>query len=120
LAATYAPVRPELFWLALAALGLCGALGAALLPALARALDRAVSGVRVRRVSGATLAALLALVFALTGPAGVLVLGVSSAIGCIPVLWGARRMNAMGVLLVPMLVNVAGLGALVAGWLGLG
>ena len=43
----------------------------------------------------------------------------SDRIGLIPVLWGSRRMNAMGVLLLPIALNMAGAGDTVARWLGL-
>jgi hypothetical protein len=42
-----------------------------------------------------------------------LIATVATGIGLIPVLWGSRRMNCMGVLL------LAGVGSRVAGWLGL-
>jgi TctA family transporter len=55
----------------------------------------------------------------MTGPGGLLVLAVATGIGLIPVLWGSRRMNGMGVLLLPIALNMAGVGDAVAEWLGL-
>jgi len=37
----------------------------------------------------------------------------------IPVLWGSRRMNCMGVLLLPIALNMVGAGDVVARFLGL-
>ena len=54
-----------------------------------------------------------------TGPAGLLIAAVATGIGLIPVLWGSRRMNCMGVLLLPIALNMIGAGSVVAGWLGL-
>jgi TctA family transporter len=44
---------------------------------------------------------------------------VATGIGLIPVLWGSRRMNTMGVLLLPIALSMSGAGAWVAGALGL-
>jgi TctA family transporter len=43
----------------------------------------------------------------------------ATGIGLIPVAFGCRRMNCMGVLLVPITLNMAGVGASVAHVLGL-
>jgi putative membrane protein len=55
----------------------------------------------------------------MTGWAGLLVCLVAGGIGLIPVLWGSRRMHCMGVLLLPIALNMAGVGDVIAGWLGL-
>ena len=39
--------------------------------------------------------------------------------GLIPVAFGCRKMNCVGVLLAPITLNMAGVGANVAHWLGL-
>jgi putative membrane protein len=55
----------------------------------------------------------------ITGPSGLLITAVATGIGLIPALWGSRRMNAMGILLLPLTLNMAGVGDNVARWLGL-
>jgi putative membrane protein len=72
-----------------------------------------------RWLSVATLAVLLTIVTVMTGPGGLLIAAVATGIGLIPVLWGSRRMNCMGVLLLPITLNMFGVGGTVAGWLGL-
>ena len=62
---------------------------------------------------------LVGVVLAVTGWGGLLVAAVATAIGLLPVMWGSRRMNCMGVLLLPLTLQMAGLGTIVAGWLGL-
>ncbi len=62
---------------------------------------------------------LLAIVVGMTGWGGLLICAVATGIGLIPVLWGSRRMNCMGVLLLPIGLNMIGVGSTVAGWLGL-
>ena len=44
------------------------------------------------------------LVYLFTGPFGVLILGVATAIGLLPVEWGVRRSHCMGVLLLPIML----------------
>ena len=53
------------------------------------------------------------------GLAGLVVMAVATSIGLIPLIAGGRRLNCLGVLLVPVTLNVIGLGAVIAGWLGL-
>jgi len=62
---------------------------------------------------------LVGLVLALTGWGGLLIAAVGTGIGLLPVMWGSRRVNCMGVLLVPVTLQMAGLGTTVAGLLGL-
>ena len=71
-----------------------------------------------RRISAATLVVLVGIVLALTGWSGLLVAVVATGIGLLPVMWGSRRMNCMGVLLVPLTLSLVGLGPVAAGWLG--
>jgi TctA family transporter len=65
------------------------------------------------------LVALLGVVTGTTGWGGLLMCVVATGIGLIPVLWGSRRMNCMGVLLLPIALNMTEVGGVVAGWLGL-
>ena len=52
-------------------------------------------------------------------PKGLAVMGVGAAIGLIPILAGGRRMNCLGVILLPITLNVIGLGPTIAKFLGL-
>ena len=115
----YVPYTPQEYALAVAAVALCGALAFTLFLWSSRAAAALVGQVDYRWISWATLAALLALVVAMTGWAGLGIALVATGIGLIPVLFHSRRMNCMGVLLVPALLSMAGLGPTVAGWLGL-
>jgi TctA family transporter len=44
---------------------------------------------------------------------------VATGIGLIPVLFGSRRLNCLGVLLLPIACNMSGVGESVAAFLGL-
>jgi putative membrane protein len=115
----YEAHRPATYWVAVSSMLLCGVLAFVLLLWLSRGAIQLLARVDYRRVSAATLFVLLAVVWAFCGWIGLLVALVATGIGLLPVFWGARRMNCMGVLLLPLTLNLAGMGPAVAGWLGL-
>jgi putative membrane protein len=110
---------PQTYYLAVAAVVLSGVLSFFLLLLATRLAIKLVARVHYRWISLGTLAVLLAIVIGMTGWGGLLICAVATGIGLIPVLWGSRRMNCMGVLLLPIALNMAGAGGTVAGWLGL-
>ena len=61
---------------------------------------------------------MIALVGWITGWQGLVILLVATVIGMIPNLWHTRRISLLAVLLVPMFLNMAGVGTDVARWLG--
>jgi putative membrane protein len=115
----YRPHTAETYWVAIAAALVCGALAFGLLLWLSRAAGWLVGRVDYRWISAGTLALLIGMVAALTGWGGLLITVIATAIGLLPVMWGARRTNCMGVLLLPLTLQMAGLGTTVASWLGL-
>jgi TctA family transporter len=54
-----------------------------------------------------------------TGWEGLAIMTVGVGIGLIPVLYGSRRLNCLGILLLPIGCNMSGFGQTVATWLGL-
>lgn len=119
LSAFYMPYAPTTYWVAVAGMLLAGSWAFVLLLWLSRASAWLVTCVDYRCISAITLVLLVGFVLAFTGWAGLLVAMVATGIGLVPVLWGSRRMNCMGVLLLPLIVQWTGLGPSVAGWLGL-
>ena len=115
----YAPSGPHDYYMALAALAWAGAVALLLVLPLARGLLRLIGRCGYRPVSIVALALLVLLVALMTGGMGVAVLLVGTGLGLIPVLYGSRRMNCLGVILLPMACNMSGFGPVVAGWLGL-
>jgi putative membrane protein len=115
----YTPYTPETYWLAMATVLICGALAFLMLLWLSRGAIWLVTRVDYRWISVGTLVLLAGIVLALTGWEGLVIAVVATGIGLLPVMWGSRRMNCMGVLLLPLTLNLAGLGPTVAGWLGL-
>lgn len=78
-----------------------------------------VHEVDFRDLYWAALALITSIVAALTGFPGLFTMLVGTAVGCIPVFFHARRSNCMGVLLIPITLNMAGLGDDVAALFGL-
>ncbi len=115
----YTAVTPDSYWLAVACLALSGALSFLILIGLGRALVSIIPRIDHRLVAAGTLTLLIAIVLAATGLGGLAVAVVAAAIGLIPVFWRTRRMHCLGVLLLPVTLNMAGWGGMVAKWLGL-
>jgi putative membrane protein len=115
----YVPHTPEEYWLSIAAMVLCCAFASVLLLWLSRLAIVAISRISYFWISWGTLVLLTALIGGLTGWGGLLIMLAATGIGLIPVMFHSRRMNCMGVLLVPALLNMAGLGPAAAQWLGL-
>jgi putative membrane protein len=119
LSTVYASGTPRIYVTAIAAVACAGAVSFFLLLWFSRAAIALLRRMDYRWISAATLALLVTFVLAWTGPGGLLVTLAATGIGLIPVAFGCRKMNGMGVLLVPITLNIAGVGAVVAHWLGL-
>jgi putative membrane protein len=115
----YSAYTPERYYWATAAVLLAGVTSFFLSLGFARLVIGLTSRVSYRLMSWVTLGILLGVVLTMTGFGGLAVCAVATGIGLIPVLWGSRRMNAMGVLLLPIALNMAGAGDAVAKLLGL-
>ncbi len=119
LSSLWSSYTPQTYYIATAAVMLTGILSFFLLLLMTRVTIKLVSKVHYRWVSLGTLAVLLVIVVGMTGWGGLLICAVATGIGFIPVLWGSRRMNCMGVLLLPIALNTVGAGSIVAKWLRL-
>lgn len=136
LSTIWRPYGPQFFYQAAAAVLLAGTLAFLALLESAKAVARLAGQVNYRAVSAGVLAFILMVVWAVpalgewahthdgmaalqAGLAGLAACAVAAGIGLIPVLWGARRMNAMGLLLLPIALNMVGVGPTLAKWLGL-
>lgn len=104
---------------ALVSVAIAGAVSLLLAGPLCRAVLWAIERVSYRRLSVAALGVIALLVVGMTGWRGLLVCGVATGIGLLPVLHGSRRMNCLGVILLPIACNMSGVGARIAEWMGL-
>ena len=107
------------YWEAVGCMAICGSLAFFLLLLLARPLAQFTARIDTRVLSLVTLGFLLLMVGGFGGWGGLAVTAVATGIGLIPVVWGSRRMNCMGVLLLPITLNMLGMSAPLARWLGL-
>jgi putative membrane protein len=107
------------YLLVLGCIALSGALSFLLLSPLARFVLWLSKRIHYRTLSAIALLIMLVLVVAITGWPGVALMLVGAGIGLIPVLFGSRRLNCLGVLLLPMACNLSGFGPVVAAFLGL-
>ncbi len=117
LATIYTPQGAGLYYLSVAMIVVCGVLSFFLLLVYARFAIWLIEKINYRYISIATLFLLVALVYFFTGLGGIAIMLIATPIGWLPVLWGSRRLNCLGVLLVPITLNLAGLGPMVAQWL---
>ncbi len=110
---------PRTYLLAVAAVLFSGLLSFFSLMLMARVAIQLVSVVSYRWINLGTLIALLIVLMTTTGWGGLLICIVATGIGLIPLLWGSRRVNGMGVLLLPLALNMVGWGGAIARSLGL-
>jgi len=115
----YTSYTPERYYWATAVVMVCGVVAFLLSLGFTRVVIALTRRVSYRVLSWGTLVVLVIVVFAMTGVGGLAICAVATGIGLIPVLWGSRRMNAMGVLLLPIALNMIGAAEGVAGFLGL-
>jgi len=107
------------YLLLLGSLSLSSALAYLLIEPVARGTVRMLGRMDVRIPSAIALLVMTGLVAGLTGPAGLFIMAVATGIGLLPVLFGSRRLNCLGVLLLPLACNMSGFGPRIAIWLGL-
>ena len=96
-----------------------GALAFGLLYVFVHLTAASIHRLNARWLAITAMAIATAITFGFTGLSGVGVMVVATFIGLIPVLVGGRRMNCLGVILLPLACNMSGVGAAVARWLGL-
>jgi len=107
------------YWLCVGAAALGTAFCLAILAPLTGIMVRLINRCSYRRIATLGLLLVVAAVVSLTGPVGVFVMLVAGGIGLVPMLFGSRRLNCLGVILLPLACAMSGIGARVAGWLGL-
>ena len=119
LSSLYVPYGWRIYWLAVASVALGGIVAFGALYLLLHGAVRMSSRTNTRLVAAVALVLAVCVTLAFTGLTGVPVMAVAGCIGLIPILVGGRRMDCLGILLVPMTLNFIGAGPAVAQWLGL-
>jgi putative membrane protein len=114
----FVPETAEQYYLISGVIALAGAASMALLPFYARMCGAITQKVDFRHISLASMVLLTAIVWGVTGWRGVVMMLVATALGLVPNFWHTRRIPLLAVLLVPVSLNMAGVGSKVAIWLG--
>ncbi len=115
----YVPYTKYDYYMVLAAVAIAGACAYLLMSPLTKFVLKLIGKFGHNIISiVAALVVFLVVVF-ITGWAGVLIMLTATGIGLLPVLFGARRMNCLGIILLPVACMMSGCGAAVATWLGL-
>ncbi|MBI3272921.1 MAG: tripartite tricarboxylate transporter permease [Planctomycetes bacterium] len=115
----FVPETDQQFYLVGGIIAMTGAVALLGLPVFSRFCGWLASRVSFKAISGVGLAILVAIVAGVTGWAGLFLLAVSTVLGILPNLWDTRRVNLLAVLLVPICLNMAGVGNKVVRWLGI-
>ncbi len=115
----YTPATFADYWMVIGSILISGGLSFLMLILFSKAMVKVVERVNHRYLSIVTSAIVVAVVYAITSWPGLLIMVVATGIGMIPVFFHSRRMNCMGVLIIPVMLNMAGVGTTVAAFLGL-
>ncbi|GBD08011.1 hypothetical protein HRbin22_00238 [Candidatus Thermoflexus japonica] len=103
------PATPARYQAAVWATGLAGALAFGLLGPLAQGMQKWSAHPAWRWAYGGALGLILLSTAALGGFPGICALAAATGIGWLPVLTGSRRLNTLGVILIPLLLRRFGL-----------
>jgi len=115
----YTPRTVGDYYLALGCIAISGGVSFLLMSPLTKWTLKLMKKVDYRLISVFALFIIIGLVFSITGWIGLFIMTVGTGIGLIPVLYGSRRLNCLGVLLLPIACNMSGIGEPIAAFLGL-
>ncbi|TFH17233.1 MAG: hypothetical protein E4H02_03480 [Lentisphaerales bacterium] len=115
----YVPQGMADYSMVIASIAIAGAAACLLVSPLSRATAALAGRLGYRRASIGALVIVVLVVGTFTGAAGLFIMSIAAGIGLIPLLFGSRRMNCLGVILLPVACNMSGIGPAVAGALGL-
>ena len=104
---------------ALLAAAVSGSAALLLILPLSRLVLRLIGLVGFRLISIIALGFSVMIVIAVNGIPGAGIMVVAAGIGLLPVLFGTRRMNCLGVIMLPLACNMSGAGVLIAHKIGL-
>ena len=107
------------YYLILATIAIAGAVSYLIMSPLTRGVIWLIGRFNYRYVSAVALAIIVVLVYLVTKWAGLFIMTVGTGIGLILVLFASRRLNCLGILLLPIACNMSGFGHKIADLLGL-
>ncbi len=115
----YRPYGYYEYFMILAVVALSASVAFLMMSPMTRFTLWGIKKLNYRYVSILSLLIIVAIVLSVTGWRGMFVAVVACGIGLLPVLFGSRRLNCLGILLLPMACNMSGFGQHIAAFLGL-
>ncbi|MCK9223454.1 MAG: tripartite tricarboxylate transporter permease [Candidatus Muirbacterium halophilum] len=115
----YMPYGNEPYYRLLGFIAISAAISFFMLILFSKLMIKFIHSYNYRVVNWITLIFILTVVMSITGYWGLIVMIVCTGIGLIPVMYSSRRMNCMGVLLIPITFNMLGIGPKIAAIMGL-
>ncbi|MFH0880439.1 MAG: tripartite tricarboxylate transporter permease [Lentisphaerota bacterium] len=115
----YAPHDYYDYFMIMASIAIAGCVSYLMMSPLSRFTIWLIGRYNYRHVSSVAMVIILFMVFVVTGWVGLFIMAVGAGIGLIPVLYGSRRLNCLGILLLPIACNMSGFGQNVAAFLHL-
>lgn len=114
----FVPETAEQYFLISGIIAIAGAATLLFLPRYCRFCARITEKIDYRWISLGGMILLIAMVGYVTSWQGLVLMGVATVIGLMPNFWHTRRIPLLAVLLVPVCLNMAGVGSKVAGFFG--
>jgi putative membrane protein len=115
----YTPRSMYDYLMIVGSIAIAGAVAYLMMEPLTKGLIKLIRRFNYRYISAIALCIIVALVFLVTSWVGLFIMLVGTGIGLIPVLFASRRLNCLGILLLPIACNMTGIGPSIAAFLGL-
>ncbi len=115
----YSPIGVSDYYLVLGCIAIAAAISYLMISPLARGTLWLIDRFNYRHVSSFALIIIVVMVLGVTGWIGLFIALVGTGIGLLPVLYGSRRLNCLGILLLPIACNMSGFGEAITAWLRL-
>ncbi len=115
----FVPQTTEQFLLITAAIAICGFISFVMLIYASKFVAKLVERIQYQYLNLIVLCIIIAIIFLMTSWQGLGLMFVATMIGLVPVMWNSRRLNLLAVILVPIWLNMAGVGPMIAEMMGL-
>jgi len=119
ISSVYRPYGVEPYYRVLGFIAISAGISFFLLILLSKLTIKFIQFYDYRLVSYLTLIIITMVVLGITGWFGFAIMIICTGIGLIPIMFNSRRMNCMGILLIPITCNMLGFGPVIARYLGL-